>query len=172
MPAATLLPCHGSPAGGRYPDAVPVNEPRAEPLQSGHTPKGRARVRWQHLVDGLAGAELSGDPSVEVKDLTHDSRRGTAGACFARIPGGLADGHDFAADAVVAGAVALLTERPLGLAVAEACVPSVREALGPLAARLHGDPSTVMRCLGVTGTNGKTTTTYLLEAIAVAAGER
>lgn len=133
-------------------------------------------MRWQHLVDGLAGAELSGDPSVEVTDLTHDSRRVTPGACFACIPGALADGHDFAADAVAAGAVALLTERPLGLAampgIAEACVPSVRAALGPLAARLHGDPSTAVRCLGVTGTNGKTTTTYLLEAITVAAGER
>jgi len=133
-------------------------------------------VRWQDLVDGLAGAELSGDPSVEVTDLTHDSRRVTPGACFACIPGALADGHTFAAEAVAAGAVALLTERPLGLAatpgIAEACVPSVREALGPLAARLHGDPSTAMRCLGITGTNGKTTTTFLLEAIAVAAGER
>jgi UDP-N-acetylmuramoyl-L-alanyl-D-glutamate--2,6-diaminopimelate ligase len=130
------------------------------------------RVRWQDLVDGLAGAELSGDPSVEVTDLTHDSRRVTPGSCFACIPGALADGHDFAAGAVAAGAVALLTERPLGLAAAEACVPSVRGALGPLAARLHGEPSTAMRCLGVTGTNGKTTTTFLLEAIALAAGER
>ncbi len=135
-------------------------------------------MRWQHLVDGLAGAELSGDPSVEVTDLTHDSRRVTPGTCFACIPGALADGHDFAADAVAAGAVALLTERPLGIGhgigpeIAQACVPSVRAALGPLAARLHGDPSTAMRCLGVTGTNGKTTTTYLLEAIGVAAGER
>ena len=133
-------------------------------------------MRWQHLVDGLAGAELSGDPSVEVTDLTHDSRRVTPGACFACIPGALVDGHTFAADAVAAGAVALLTERPLGLAatpgLAEACVPSVRAALGPLAARFHGDPSAAVRCLGVTGTNGKTTTTFLLEAIAVAAGER
>ena len=146
MPAATLLPCPGSPVGDRYPDAVPVNEPRAEPLQSGHTPKGRASVRWQHLVDGLAGADVTGDPSVEVTDLTHDSRRATPGACFACIPGALADGHAFAAEAVAAGAVALLTERPLGIAaargiapgvgplvaplVAEACVPSVRAALG------------------------------------------
>ena len=133
-------------------------------------------MNWQQLVEGLAGAELSGDPSVEVADITHDSRRVTSGSCFACIPGEHADGHDFAAGAVAAGAVALLTERPLGLAtmsgIAEACVPSVRVALGPLAARLHGEPSTAMRCLGVTGTNGKTTTTYLLEAIAAAAGER
>jgi UDP-N-acetylmuramoyl-L-alanyl-D-glutamate--2,6-diaminopimelate ligase len=129
-------------------------------------------VRWQHLVDGLDGAELSGDPSVEVTGITHDSRRAGAGTCFACITGAHADGHDFAAGAVAAGAVALLTERPLGLARAEAVVPSVREALGPVAARFHGRPSAAMRCLGITGTNGKTTTTYLLEAVARAAGER
>jgi UDP-N-acetylmuramoyl-L-alanyl-D-glutamate--2,6-diaminopimelate ligase len=139
-------------------------------------PRGRARVRWHDLVDGLDGAELSGDPSVEVTGLTHDSRRVTPGACFACIPGATADGHAFASAAVAAGAVALLTERPLGLGpslgVAEARVPSVRIALGPLAARLHGHPSAAMCCLGVTGTNGKTTTTFLLVAIADAAGER
>ena len=129
-------------------------------------------MRWQHLVDGLDGAELRGDPSVEVTGITHDSRRVGPGACFACIPGAQVDGHDYAAAAVAGGAVALLTERPLGLAAAEACVPSVRVALGPLAARLHGHPSAAMRCLGVTGTNGKTTITYLLEAIARVAGEQ
>ena len=165
---ATLV-CPGTVHPNRYPDAVPENEP-SDFL------RGRARVYWQQLVEGLAGAELSGDPSVEVADITHDSRRVTRGSCFACIPGEHVDGHDFAADAVAAGAVALLTERPLDLAtapgIAVACVPNVRVALGPLAARLHGEPSTAMRCLGITGTNGKTTTTYLLEAIAVAAGER
>jgi UDP-N-acetylmuramoyl-L-alanyl-D-glutamate--2,6-diaminopimelate ligase len=129
-------------------------------------------VRWQHLVDGLDGAELSGDPSIEVTGITHDSRRVGPGDCFACIPGDHVDGHRFAVAAVDAGAVALLVERPLGLAAAEVCVPSVRAALGPIAARLHGHPSAAMRCLGITGTNGKTTTTYLLEAIARAAGER
>ena len=168
-----MLVCPGTVHPNRYPDAVPENEP-SDFL------RGRARVNWQQLVEGLAGAELSGDPSVEVADITHDSRRVTPGSCFACIPGEHADGHDFAAGAVAAGAVALLTERPLRLAatpgiapgIAEACVPSVRVALGPLAARLHGEPSTAMRCLGITGTNGKTTTTFLLGAIATVAGER
>ena len=129
-------------------------------------------MRWQHLVDGLDEAELSGDPSIEITGITHDSRRVGPGTCFACIPGAHVDGHDFAAGAVAAGAGALLTERPLGLGVAEAVVPSVREALGPVAAHFYGRPSAAMRCLGITGTNGKTTTTYLLEAIARAAGER
>ena len=90
---------------------------------------------------------------------THDSRAVRPGACFACIPGAVTDGHDHAPSAVAAGAVALLVERPLDLGVAEARVASVREALGPAAARLHGDPSRAMRCLGVTGTNGKTTVT-------------
>jgi UDP-N-acetylmuramoyl-L-alanyl-D-glutamate--2,6-diaminopimelate ligase len=93
-------------------------------------------------------------------------------ALFACIPGARTDGHEHAAAAVSAGAVALLVERPLALGVTEARVADTRVALGPVAARFFGRPSRAMRCLGVTGTNGKTTTTYLLESIARAAGER
>jgi UDP-N-acetylmuramoyl-L-alanyl-D-glutamate--2,6-diaminopimelate ligase len=129
-------------------------------------------VQLKELLDGFDVRAWRGDLDVEIAALTHDSRRVRPGACFACVPGAITDGHAFAPDAVAAGAVALLVERALDLGVAEAEVPSVREALGPAAARLHGDPSRAMRCLGVTGTNGKTTTTYLLEAIARAAGER
>jgi UDP-N-acetylmuramoyl-L-alanyl-D-glutamate--2,6-diaminopimelate ligase len=135
-------------------------------------PRGRARVRWHDLVAGLDGVQLTGDPDVEVDAITHDSRLVTPGACFACIPGAVTDGHEYAGAAVAAGAVALLVERPLPLAVAQAQVPSVRAALGPVAATLFGSPSAAMRTLGVTGTNGKTTTTYLLEAIAQRAGDR
>jgi UDP-N-acetylmuramoyl-L-alanyl-D-glutamate--2,6-diaminopimelate ligase len=138
-------------------------------------------VRWGDLLAGLDGPgrlgeldgfELTGDPDVEVDAITHDSRRVEPGACFACIPGARTDGHDHAPEAVARGAVALLVERPLPLAVPQARVPSVRAALGPLAATLYGHPSETMRVLGVTGTNGKTTTTYLLEAIGRRAGER
>jgi UDP-N-acetylmuramoyl-L-alanyl-D-glutamate--2,6-diaminopimelate ligase len=90
---------------------------------------------------------------------------------FCCIRGAVSDGHAFAADAVAAGAVALLVEEWLPLPVPQARVASVRSVLGPLAARFQGEPSFAMRTLGVTGTNGKTTTTYLLEAIARAAGD-
>ena len=162
-------PVLGRAQGDRY-SAIPVTEPR-----------GRARVRWGDLLAGLdgpgglgelGGFELTGDPDVEVDAITHDSRRVEPGACFACIPGARTDGHDHAPEAVARGAVALLVERPLPLAVSQARVPSVRAALGPLAATLHGHPSAAMRVLGVTGTNGKTTTTYLLEAIGRDAGER
>ncbi|MFI5053437.1 MAG: UDP-N-acetylmuramoyl-L-alanyl-D-glutamate--2,6-diaminopimelate ligase [Acidimicrobiia bacterium] len=135
-------------------------------------PRGRVRVHLHDLLAGLDGVELTGDPNVEVTAITHDSRLVEPGACFACIPGALADGHAYAAAAVAAGAVALLAERPLALEVSQARVPSVRRALGPVSASFFGHPSRALRCLGVTGTNGKTTTTYLLEAIARGAAER
>ena len=129
-------------------------------------------MRFEELLGDVEVLELRGDPGVEVSSLEHDSRSVGSGACFACIPGATADGHDHAPAAVRAGAVALLVERPLALGVAEARVGNVREALGPAAARLHGHPSRALRCLGVTGTNGKTTVTRLLEAITEAGGER
>jgi UDP-N-acetylmuramoyl-L-alanyl-D-glutamate--2,6-diaminopimelate ligase len=129
-------------------------------------------VHLKELLDGVEVLSLRGDPTVEVAALTHDSRQVRPGACFACVQGAATDGHAHAPAAVAAGAVALLVERELDLGVPEAEVANVRRALGPAAARLHGFPSRSMRCLGVTGTNGKTTTTYLLEAIARAAGER
>jgi len=129
-------------------------------------------VQLKELLDDVEVLALRGDPRTDVSSLTHDSRRVGPGSCFACVPGASTDGHLYAPAAVDAGAVALLVERPLELGVAEAKVVSVRQVLGPAAARLHGFPSRSMRCVGVTGTNGKTTTTYLLEGIASAAGER
>jgi UDP-N-acetylmuramoyl-L-alanyl-D-glutamate--2,6-diaminopimelate ligase len=131
-----------------------------------------ARVQLGELLEDVDVRTFYGDARVEVTALTHDSRRVDKGACFACIPGATADGHTFAPAAVAAGAAALLVERRLDLGVPEAEVDSVRRALGPAASRFHGSPSHSMRCLGVTGTNGKTTTTYLLEQVANAAGER
>lgn len=133
--------------------------------------EGPARVLLLDLLDGIAPLRIAGDPVVDVRTLEYDSRRVGAGACFACVPGRHTDGHAHAPAAVAAGAVALLVERPLGLGVPEARVPDVRRVLGPVAARLAGEPSRALRCLGVTGTNGKTTTTYLLHAIARVAGE-
>lgn len=134
--------------------------------------EGPPSVLLLDLLDGITPLRLEGDPAVDVRTVEYDSRRVRPGACFACVPGRHADGHAHAPEAVASGAVALLVERPLGLGVVEAQVPDVRRALGPVAARLAGDPSHALRCVGVTGTNGKTTTTHLLHAIAGAAGER
>ena len=99
-----------------------------------------------------------------------DSRRVTAGALFACVPGQARDGHDFASAAVAGGAAALLTERPLDLDVAQIVVPSVRRALGPLADAFYDHPSGALTVVGVTGTNGKTTTCALLQGVFAAHG--
>src|ERR1700704_2057917 len=99
---------------------------------------------------------------IEVTNLAYDNRAVQPGALFFCVPGFTRDGHDFAPAAIGRGAVALVVERPLGLGIPEVLVPDVRAALAPAAARLHGDPTARLRVVGVTGTNGKTTTAYLL----------
>jgi UDP-N-acetylmuramoyl-L-alanyl-D-glutamate--2,6-diaminopimelate ligase len=121
--------------------------------------------------------ELFGDaaadaPTVEVATLAFDHRRVVAGSAFFCVRGFARDGHDFALDAVTRGAVALVVDHPLGLGVPEVVVDDVRAAMAPAAARLHGDPTAALRTIGVTGTNGKTTTAYLVRALLDAAGLR
>jgi UDP-N-acetylmuramoyl-L-alanyl-D-glutamate--2,6-diaminopimelate ligase len=124
------------------------------------------------LVVAFPQHEVRGDASVAVSDLVVRSGDVSPGALFACVPGVRADGHAFAADAVDRGAVGLLVERWLALEVPQVRVDRVRAALGPIAAELFGRPADRMTMVGVTGTNGKTTTTYLLEAIFRAAGLR
>ncbi len=119
---------------------------------------------------GAGSAEVVGDAAVVVTGTTHDSRAVRPGILFCCVPGARTDGHDHAPGAVAAGAAALLCERPLGLGVPEVRVPSVRRAMGPVAAAVAGDPSHDLTVLGVTGTNGKTTVVSLLGAILDAAG--
>ena len=128
-------------------------------------------MRLLELLGDVDVTEWSGDRRVDIRTLVHDSREAAPGSCFACVPGARTDGHQHAAAAVAAGSVALLVERPLPIDVTQARVADVRRVVGPAASRLLGHPSRALRCLGVTGTNGKTTTTHLLEAIALAAGE-
>jgi UDP-N-acetylmuramoyl-L-alanyl-D-glutamate--2,6-diaminopimelate ligase len=114
----------------------------------------------------------NGAPEVDVSGLAYSSQSVTPGALFFCVPGFRADGHDFAPDAVARGAVALVCERPLGLAVPELLVDDVRAAMGPVAARFHGDPTAELEVVGVTGTNGKTTTAFLLRHLFEAAGRQ
>lgn len=109
-------------------------------------------------------------PHVEVSALAYDNRTVTPGTVFFCVPGFTRDGHDFAPDAVARGAAALVVQRPLGLGVPEVVVPDVRAAMAPAAARLHGDPTARLRTIGITGTNGKTTTAHLVRALLEHAG--
>src|SRR5262249_8945088 len=88
------------------------------------------------------------------------------------VPGSRADGHDFAADAVTRGAVALVVERPLDVAVPQLIVDDARAAMALAADAFFDEPTRTLEVAGVTGTNGKTTTAFLLEAVLAAAGRR
>ncbi len=114
----------------------------------------------------------NGAPEVEVSGLAYSSASVTPGTLFFCVPGFRADGHDFAPDAVERGAVALVVQRPLGLGVPEVVVDDVRAAMGPAAARFHGDPTSQLAVVGITGTNGKTTTAFLVRTLLEAAGIR
>ena len=105
------------------------------------------------------------DSRVVIDDVVHDSRRAVQSCLFACIPGSRTDGHDHAADAVEAGATALLAERSLGLGVPELIVAHVRSAVGPVAALVHDNPSRHLDLVGVTGTNGKTTTVRIVASM-------
>ena len=113
-----------------------------------------------------------GAPAVEISGLAYSSGSVAPGYLFFCVRGFKADGHDYAPDAVARGAAALVCERPLGLGVPEVVVDDARAAMGPAAARFYGDPTAELRVVGVTGTNGKTTTTYLIRAILEGAGIR
>ncbi|HEY7345298.1 MAG TPA: UDP-N-acetylmuramoyl-L-alanyl-D-glutamate--2,6-diaminopimelate ligase [Gaiella sp.] len=107
---------------------------------------------------------------VDVTDLAYDARAVVPGALFACVPGFRADGHDFAPDAIARGAVALLVERELELDVPQLVVPDARAGLALAADAFFGRPTRELAVGAVTGTNGKTTTAFLLYAILAAAG--
>jgi UDP-N-acetylmuramoyl-L-alanyl-D-glutamate--2,6-diaminopimelate ligase len=104
--------------------------------------------------------------------LAYDSRRVGDGSLFFCVPGERVDGHEFGAQAVGAGAVALVVERELELGVAQVVVDDARAAMAPIAARFWRDPTKELRVVGITGTNGKTTTAFLVREILEAAGMR
>jgi UDP-N-acetylmuramoyl-L-alanyl-D-glutamate--2,6-diaminopimelate ligase len=109
---------------------------------------------------------------VEIGELAYDSRGVQPGSLFFCIPGGKVDGHEFAAAAMAAGAVALVVERPVDVPVPQLVVPSVRAAMPAAATVFFGDPSRELQVAAITGTNGKTTTAFLLHSILQAGGRR
>lgn len=125
-----------------------------------------------HGGAALVSPAPPGAEAVALRDVTHDSRDAGPGVLFACRPGSRVDGHDFGAAAVAAGSPALLVERPVDTPrpVPQLRVPSVAAALGVAAATIHRHPSEEMVLVGVTGTNGKTTSAYLLESVLAAAG--
>ncbi len=122
-------------------------------------------ARLDAVGERLGLKVTSTSAALRIEDVEHDSRRVGPATLFCCVAGANADGHDHAHHAVEAGAVAVLAERPLELGVPELIVPSVRAAMGPVASLVHGDPSRSLDVVGVTGTNGKTTTVRLVAGI-------
>ena len=122
------------------------------------------------LLRRVPRARLEGDPSLPVTAVTYDSRQVAPGALFVAIKGGVADGNQFVDAARKKGSAAVVSEAAADGGGAWAQVPDAREALALLSAAALGDPGESLRLIGVTGTNGKTTTTYLVDAALRAAG--
>lgn len=128
-------------------------------------------VQLQDLVGG-ASDHIVGDGSVRVSGVRHDSRAVLAGDLFVAIPGEKSDGAAFATKAVASGAAALMCERVLDVSVPQLVVADARLGLARAAHRVYGDPSAQLKVIGITGTNGKTTTAWILEAILRVSGAR
>lgn len=124
------------------------------------------------IINGIEVLATSGDIQVIVKGMSMDSRSVQLGDLYACVPGFKVDGHDFASSAVASGAVALIVERFLPLDVPQVKVSNIRQVIGLLAAKVYDCPSRELELVGVTGTNGKTTITYLIEKIGTKQGKK
>ncbi|MGH7261455.1 MAG: Mur ligase family protein, partial [Nitrospiraceae bacterium] len=133
-------------------------------------------MTFAELVEPLRTAERQGNLNIAVTALTDDSRAVGPGSVFVAVKGERVDGHAFVGKAVAAGAAALVLQKGAAMAVAPP-VPVVRvddsrRALGLLASRFYREPASRLGMVGVTGTNGKTTVTYLCKGVLETAGRR
>jgi UDP-N-acetylmuramoyl-L-alanyl-D-glutamate--2,6-diaminopimelate ligase len=129
-------------------------------------------MQLERLIAALAPTEVVGSAGAEIRELAYDAREVPSGSLFFCVPGTRADGHDFAPEAIERGAVALVVERPLPVEVPQLIVRDMRKAMPLAAVEFFGDPTSKLPVAAITGTNGKTTTAYLLWSILAAAGEK
>ena len=131
------------------------------------TVNGQRTVRLDYLLNGHPILKQHGNEDCEIKGLTSDSRDVKKGYLFVAVKGSSQDGHKYLADAVQRGACALVVENVANVVpnVTIVRVPDARAALSELASRFYNYPSKDMNLIGITGTNGKTTTSYVLESI-------
>lgn len=128
-------------------------------------------VRLSDVASRVKG-DLRGDGSIRVTEVAYDSREAGPGSIFVAIRGMKVDGHDYVERARRSGAVAALVERFIPCSLPQVRVGDSRGALGEAAALIHGDPTSRLEVVGVTGTNGKTTVTVMLESMVRMSGRR
>jgi UDP-N-acetylmuramoyl-L-alanyl-D-glutamate--2,6-diaminopimelate ligase len=129
-------------------------------------------VELDALIRALAPREVTGTRPVEIADLAYDTRKVAAGSLFFCVPGERVDGHTLAWEAIERGAVALVVERELEASIPQLLVDDVRAAMAVAADAFFGEPTKELELAGVTGTNGKTTTAFLLHSVLEAAGRQ
>src|SRR5215813_2953808 len=132
----------------------------------------KPNIKLGELANVLHAA-LSGNPEAEVADITHNSRQARSGSLFAAVRGALQDAHKFIPKAMSQGAIGVISEleKPVDFNGAWLRVEDVRRAMALAAAEVHHNPSRELQLVGITGTNGKTTTAYLVASIPETAGE-
>ncbi len=134
-------------------------------------------MTFGELLHGLEGRvkilDRQGDVDVPVRGITDDSRMASAGSLFVAVKGEQVDGHQFIQSAMKRGIVALVAQQPVkAVSIPYIRVEDSRKALGLLGGHFYGEPSSHIRMIGVTGTNGKTTTTYVCKALLEAVGQK
>lgn len=130
-------------------------------------------MKLSDLLADIGPYSLAGSAGIDVACVAYSSRQMPPGGLFVAVRGLSTDGHRYAGEAVERGAVAVVCEQPLpGLRATQVIVPDSRVALGRLACAFYGHPARSLKLVGITGTNGKTTTSYLAESVLTAAGHR
>lgn len=131
-------------------------------------------MKLSHLLEGLDYMIVQGDADIDISNIHNDSRQVSRGDLFFCITGAVSDGHKFASDVVAKGAAAIIVEKDVELegnqSVAIVKVASTRYAMGVISSNFYGNPSKELTVIGITGTKGKTTTTYMIREMLVAAG--
>jgi UDP-N-acetylmuramoyl-L-alanyl-D-glutamate--2,6-diaminopimelate ligase len=133
----------------------------------------RRSIALGRLAAAVSGAQLRGAAGTPISGITYDSRTAGPGVLFAALVGSDFDGHDYVDRAVASGAAAVLVERPMAVDIPQVVVPgSSRAALAPVSRAFYGDPSRELTVIGITGTDGKTTTAAMLEGILAGTGRQ
>ena len=128
-------------------------------------------MKVSELIKGVSVLKIIGDVNTEVKGLYNDSRNVSSCGMYFAITGYNTNGHDYASYSETKGAVCIVCEHEVPVTVTQILVDNVRIAMAEIAANFYGNPSEKLKIIGITGTNGKTSTTYIIKSIAESAGK-